>query len=84
MNVAFVIGRFQPVHKGHLELLEACKEFDKVIIMFGSSNESRTKKNPLTFEERAVLMTAALPTDISKKAVAVPLADNESWIRLHL
>ena len=80
MNVAFVIGRFQPVHKGHLELLKACSGFDKIIIMFGSSNESRTKKNPLTFEERAVLMTAALPTDISKKAVAVPLADHESWI----
>ena len=27
-----------------------------------------------------MLLTAALPTDISKKAVAVPLADHESWI----
>lgn len=60
--------------------MNACSGFDKVIIFLGSSNESRTAKNPLTFEERAVLLTAALPADLAKKSIAIPLADIESWV----
>lgn len=42
-----VIGRFQPFHFGHLEMVvEAAKNTDRVVIIIGSANESGTKKNP--------------------------------------
>lgn len=52
-KLGFVVGRFQLLHKGHEQLinlgLEMCERF---VVLIGSSNESRTKDNPFTFEER--------------------------------
>jgi len=52
-KLGFMVGRMQPIHKGHQQLidlgLELCERF---VILLGSSNESRTKSNPLTFTER--------------------------------
>ena len=48
-----MVGRFQMLHKGHESLinegLELCERF---VILLGNSEESRTKNNPFTFEER--------------------------------
>ncbi|MFA5333314.1 MAG: adenylyltransferase/cytidyltransferase family protein [Candidatus Nanoarchaeia archaeon] len=53
MAAALVIGRFQPFHKGHEYLInKALKENKLVIIAVGSSQESRTRKNPFNFFER--------------------------------
>ncbi len=47
------IGRFQPFHIGHKEVIDAAlKLAKKVVILVGSSNQPRTIKNPFTFEER--------------------------------
>jgi len=56
---ALVIGRFQPFHKGH-ELLvkKALKENDLTIVAIGSSQESRTKKNPFSFNERKKMISS--------------------------
>ena len=52
-ELGFMVGRFQILHKGHESLinegLERCKKF---VILLGNSEESRTEKNPFTFEER--------------------------------
>jgi nicotinamide-nucleotide adenylyltransferase len=54
---ALVIGRFQPLHLGHEKLIkQAIKENDSVILAIGSSQESRTAKNPLNFSERKKLI----------------------------
>lgn len=47
------IGRFQPFHNAHYEILCKAKELtDQVIIILGSSNQPRTYKNPFTDSER--------------------------------
>lgn len=47
------IGRFQPFHIGHKEVLnKALQLADKVIVFVGSANQPRTIKNPFTFAER--------------------------------
>ena len=52
-KLGFMVGRFQMLHKGHESLinegLELCERF---VILLGNSEESRTKNNPFTFEER--------------------------------
>ena len=51
--IGVFIGRFQPFHIGHYDAInQIIQECDLVKIIIGSSNKSRTKDNPLTFEER--------------------------------
>lgn len=51
------VGRFQPIHIGHEAVIRKMfEECDQVIIAIGSSQESGTKKNPFTFEQRADLI----------------------------
>jgi cytidyltransferase-like protein len=53
LKIGFVVGRFQPFHLGHAELIsKAYSKCDHLIIFIGSSNISRTVNNPFTFEER--------------------------------
>ena len=50
---AVYIGRFQPFHLGHVHVInEALEHAEQLLIFIGSSNESRTAKNPFTFDER--------------------------------
>lgn len=52
-DLAVVIGRFQPVHNGHIALInEAKKIADEVLILVGSSFQAQTYKNPFTFNQR--------------------------------
>lgn len=55
------IGRFQPLHNAHIEIIKkAAKMADKLIIVVGSANQPRTFKNPFTSEEREVLIYDSL------------------------
>ena len=55
------IGRIQPPHNSHIELLEhALTRAEKLLVILGSSHASRTVKNPFTFEERKDMLLAAL------------------------
>lgn len=47
------IGRFQPLHNAHVEIIRKAAELaDKVIVVVGSANQPRTFKNPFSYEER--------------------------------
>jgi len=49
---ALFIGRFQPLHLGHINaILEISKKYE-VIVVVGSAQESYTLKNPFTAGER--------------------------------
>lgn len=63
---AIFIGRFQPFHKGHHHTVERfCTDFNTFQIVIGSSNKSRTKNNPLNYEERKEIIRSCHPeTDI--------------------
>jgi nicotinamide-nucleotide adenylyltransferase len=60
---ALFIGRFQPVHKGHLQVLQgAAREYDELIIGMGSSQYSHTFENPFTADERKQMLSDSLET----------------------
>jgi nicotinamide-nucleotide adenylyltransferase len=61
MKKALFVGRFQPFHKGHLEVIgRLSKKYGKVYIIIGSATESGTFKNPFTLEERIEMIKRAL------------------------
>ena len=56
-----LIGRFQPFHKGHLQLIQGvCTEYDEVIIGIGSSQYDNTLENPFTSDERKFMIKESL------------------------
>lgn len=56
-KLGFMVGRMQPIHKGHQQLIDLGLEMcEKFVILLGSSNESETKENPFTFEDRKSLI----------------------------
>ena len=49
-----LIGRFQPLHTAHLEIIKRATALtDQLVIICGSAHQPRTYKNPFTFYERA-------------------------------
>ena len=55
-----LIGRFQPLHNAHLEIIKRCTALtDQLVVIAGSANQPRTYKNPFTFDERARMILAA-------------------------
>lgn len=64
------IGRFQPFHNAHAELLEEAFETgERVIIVIGSYNSSPNVKNPWTGEQRKNLILSSL-TEEQKSRVS--------------
>jgi len=56
-SLAILVGRFQPLHKGHQLMIDAAlKTADRVGIMIGSSQEQGTAKNPFSYEEREKML----------------------------
>ena len=80
------IGRFQPFHVGHQEVITKALELaDKVVILVGSSNQPRNIKNPFSFAERKTMILNAygfntIPGDTNtdyKRLLIAPLRDQK-------
>lgn len=55
------LSRFQPIHNGHLYVIEKmCEECDEVYICIGSSNKCKSLRNPLPIKEREMFVRKAL------------------------
>lgn len=55
------IGRFQPIHKAHIDIIEeALTISETVIISVGSAHRPKTIKNPWTAQERIEMIKVAL------------------------
>ncbi len=55
------IGRFEPPHAAHLEVMrEALLQVQKLIVVIGSARAARNIKNPFTAEERQAVMLELL------------------------
>jgi len=84
---ALFIGRFQPLHKGHLKAVEEMlREVDEVIMVIGSSQYGGTVENPFTAEEREEMLSRALAEEGIKKCsiYRVPDIDNDSLYPAHV
>ena len=54
-------GRFQPIHLGHLKVIEwVMTKVDELIIAIGTAQESHTVVNPFTAGERVLMIREAL------------------------
>jgi len=73
-----LIGRFQPFHKGHLEVVRkvrADRPTAPLLIGVGTADESYTWENPFTAGERVEMIERALAEAKVEHAVLVPIAD---------
>lgn len=60
-DLAVFIGRFQPFHNGHLNVIRnALEHAERVLIIVGSSNVARSSRNPFTYPERSLIIAEAL------------------------
>jgi len=58
-----LIGRFQPVHSAHVEIIQRAVSLTKdLIIIVGSADQPRTYKNPWSYKERAMMLNNVLET----------------------
>lgn len=76
MKTGIFIGRFQPVHQGHIHAIGiAASQVDKLYILVGSANQARSIKNPWTFEERKHMLQLQLHGKRVTNYEIVPLND---------
>ena len=55
------LGRFQPFHKGHKNVVEKYREEKDLKIAIGSTDKKREQENPLSFEERKEIIHSCFP-----------------------
>lgn len=85
VDTAIYIGRFEPVHSGHMALLQrALDSAPQVIVVIGSAWQARSPKNPFTWQEREAMLRAALAPADSARVQVLPMRDyyNEAvWVQ---
>jgi bifunctional NMN adenylyltransferase/nudix hydrolase len=78
-----LIGRFQPIHNAHLEIIKRATALcDQLVIVTGSAAQPRTYKNPFTSAERARMIkaaTAGLSMQISIEANQDTIYNDQAW-----
>jgi len=79
-----VIGRFQPFHNAHLELVRfALKQAQKLVIVLGSANAARDTMNPWSSTQRAEMVRACLSSEENLRVEFVHAKDyqsNNMWL----
>jgi nicotinamide-nucleotide adenylyltransferase len=73
---ALIIGRFQPFHLGHLNVIKKItEECDTIIISIGSAQYSHTLENPFTAGERYLMLSKTLEKEKILNYYIVPVED---------
>jgi bifunctional NMN adenylyltransferase/nudix hydrolase len=78
-----LIGRFQPFHTAHLEIIKRSTALcDKLIVITGSAAQPRTYKNPFTSQERERMIkaaTAGLALQITVESNIDTMYNDQAW-----
>lgn len=85
MKSGIFIGRFQPVHQGHVHAIGiAATQVDQLYILVGSANQCRSIRNPWTYEERAAMLLKKIHALGMNNVHILPLNDyrynNTQWM----
>jgi bifunctional NMN adenylyltransferase/nudix hydrolase len=80
------IGRFQPFHNGHLQVVrQGLARAKRLIILTGSSHQPRSTRNPWTAAEREAMIRGSVSAEENKRLLIAPLMDmvynDEAWVR---
>jgi len=76
LDLAVLIGRFQPFHLGHLGLLEAALGLaPRAVVVLGSAGGARLVKNPFTEAERIETIRASLTPEQHRRVSFLTLRD---------
>lgn len=80
MNVGVFIGRFQPLHVGHISIIAYMqKQYDHLVILVGSANQRPSTKNPFSFEQRKAWLEHSFAdltgANTTQKISVLPLND---------
>ncbi len=72
-------GRLQPPHKGHMSIIDTMISMGYTpVILLGSAQVNRTKKNPYTYAERVAMIHSVHPDVLIMPLF--DLADNTKWV----
>jgi len=81
---SLVVGRFQPLHEGHMHIIRKCAEdSDHIIVGIGSAQYSNTLENPFTAGERYMMINKALREEEITDYSIVPIQDinmSDKWV----
>ncbi|MDO9537559.1 MAG: nicotinamide-nucleotide adenylyltransferase [Thermoplasmata archaeon] len=76
MKSGLFIGRFQPFHNGHLEVIkEMAGQVDKLVIAIGSAQDSHTLEDPFTAGERHIMISESLDEVGIQNYFLIPIVD---------
>ena len=85
-QTGLILGRFQPIHRGHIYLMQqALEQCASIVIVVGSTNVS-DDKNPFSFDQRKNMITKAVAkfnlSSRVKGIVAVPdNSSDDAWMK---
>ncbi len=72
-----LIGRFQPFHLAHCELLrEALQQAETTIVVLGSFNKAPNIKNPWTAQQREAMIRASLSAKENERVEFIYMRDH--------
>lgn len=70
------IGRFQPVHSAHVQIIEeALESTNQIVIVVGSYRAPRSLKNPFSYEERVDMLKDSIAEKYHHRLHFVPARD---------
>ena len=80
-RLGVIVGRFQTIHSGHEMMIEKAVELCETVGIFvGSSQESRTYKNPFTYAEREAMLKTLFPDGVSVYPLPdIGVGNNAKW-----
>ena len=80
--IVLFIGRFQPFHKGHLEVIKLyASKAEKILIGVGSAQYHHTLDNPFTYEERREMIRKSLEAEGIENFEIYPINDIHDYRR---
>jgi nicotinamide-nucleotide adenylyltransferase len=83
MKRGLYLGRFQPYHLGHHQVLkQIAQEVDEIIVGIGSAQKSHEIENPFTAGERVLMVSSAME-EFDIKHYVIPIEDiqrNSLWV----
>lgn len=85
-HMSVFIGRFQPPHKAHIEVINQALEFsDKVLILIGSAFKPSDTRNPFNHQDREFMIKSCFDDKTQKRLVFDYISDHPyndlAWVK---